>query len=315
MDVLTELLDAVKLGGDVFFRCAFSGPWVMDIGQKPVAEFHLIVEGSCCVSISGRAEPVMLHPGDIVLFPHGHAHVLLDAPETPQSAGYEIMPDMPENYGPVALNGSGPLLGMLCGYFSFDRQGHSALTHALPPFIHIQSEDVAEDFPWLLSTMQFIAHEPKHVRPGTTAVVSRLVAVLFIQILRAYIASSSQASGLLGAIANPRIGKALVAMHGEPGRAWTLGELAEHAGMSRSAFAAGFQSQVNQTPMQYLTEWRMHKARAMLESSRRSMGDIAEACGYQSESSFSKAFKKQFGSSPGAFRRGSSSGLESLESK
>ena len=124
------------------------------------------------------------------------------------------------------------------------------------------------------------------------------------------------ASAMIGALPGARAEPVhAIAMHGEPGRAWTLGELAEHAGMSRSAFAAGFQSQVNQTPMQYLTEWRMHKARAMLESSRRSMGDIAEACGYQSESSFSKAFKKQFGSSPGAFRRGSSSGLESLESK
>ncbi len=309
MDVLADVLDAVKLSGDVFFRCAFSGPWGMQIGQTPAAEFHLIVEGSCLVEIAGLAKPVRLRAGDIVLFPHGQAHVLLDAPETEPLAAEEIVPLPPENYGVVEFGGHGEPMGMLCGYFSFDRQGHSALLRALPPFIHIRGEDVKEEFPWLLTSMQFIDHETKQVRPGTTAVVSRLVEVLFIQILRAYIGSATQAgdepsaAGLLGAIADSRTGRALEAIHKAPEQAWTLEQLARHAGMSRSAFAASFHQQVGQTPMQYLTEWRMHRAKALLASSRSSLGAIAEQCGYQSESSFSKAFKKQFGNSPGGFRR------------
>lgn len=305
MDLLTDILGSVKLSGDVFFRCAFSGPWGMRIEQTPVAEFHLIVEGSCWVGISGRPEPIMLQAGDIVLFPHGHAHVLLDAPETQPVTVQELVPEIPENYGLIEHGDSGRFLGMLCGYFNFDRKGHSALLHALPPFIHIQGRDVSADFPWLQTTMQFIDHETRHFRCGTTAVVSRLVEVLFIQILRAYITTEKRAAGLLGAIADARLGKALASMHREPARPWTLEELAAQAGMSRSSFASTFLRQVGQTPMQYLTEWRMHKARALLETSRSSMGDIAEQCGYQSESSFSRAFKKQFGRSPGAFRKAS----------
>lgn len=303
MDVLTDILNSVKLSGDVFFRCAFTGPWGMQIDQTPAAEFHLLVEGSCLVEISGLTEPVRLRAGDIVLFPHGHAHVLLDAPDTTPLTAHQIVPEIPENYGLVEHGGQGEVVGMLCGYFSFDRHGHSALLQALPPFIHIQGEDAKDDFPWLQISMQFIDYETKHVRPGTTAVVSRLVEVLFIQILRSYIASSAQASGLLGAIADPRTGRALKAMHQQPEQAWTLEQLARHAGMSRAAFAQAFRSQIGQTPMQYLTEWRMHHAKTLLEKTRNSMGTIAEQCGYQSESSFSKAFKKQFGSSPGTFRR------------
>lgn len=303
MDVLSEMLGSMRLSGDVFFRCAFAGPWVMDIGPKPVAEFHLIVAGECSVCIAGLAEPVRLGAGDIVLFPHGHAHVLLDAAATEQGIGHEFIPEQPEAYG-VVHHGSGmPTLDMLCGYFSFDRKGHSALVQALPPFIHIRGEDVGGDFPWLTSTMQFIDYETRHVRPGTAAVVGRLVEVLFIQILRNYIATAEAASGLLGAIADVRLGRALAALHDAPGEGWTLAGLAAEAGMSRSAFAARFLEQVGQTPMQYLTEWRMLRARTLLESSRRNLGDIAEACGYQSESSFSKAFKKQFGQPPGMVRR------------
>lgn len=305
MDVLSDLLASMRLSGDVFFRCAFSGPWGMQIDQTPVAEFHLIVEGSCWVRVAGRPDLVRFSAGDIVLFPHGHAHVLLDAPESPAVAASVIVPEIPADYGTITYGGGGDPVGMLCGYFKFDRRGHTALLMALPPFIHIHAMDVADDFPWLQTTMQFIDYEPRHVRPGTDAVVARLVEVLFMQIMRAYSATSRDAAGLLGAITDARIGRALSCMHAEPGANWTLAQLAGHAGMSRSAFAAGFQQQVGQTPMHYLSEWRMLKARRLLETSRRSMGDIAEACGYQSESSFSKAFKKQFGSSPGMLRRSS----------
>jgi len=302
MDVLTDLLGAMKLRGDIFFRCAFSGPWGMQIFETPVAEFHLIVEGSCWVEVAGESEPVTLNTGDIVVFPHGNAHVLLDALTTEPVAARTIVPQPPKDYGTVQYGGVGKPTGILCGYFSFDRQSHSALLRALPPFIHISADTVAADFPWLQTCMHFINHETHHFRPGTEAVVSRLVEVMFIQIMRATIATSDDAAGLLGAIADPRVGKALNAMHEIPEHPWTLELLAGRAGMSRSAFAAAFLLRVGQTPMQYLTEWRMHRAKHLLASSRNSIGSIAEQCGYQSESAFSKAFKNQFSQSPGAFR-------------
>jgi len=305
VDVLNDMLEAVKLSGDVFFRCDFSGPWGMQIDETPVAEFHLVVEGECWVEIAGYDNRIILQQGDIILFPHGHAHVLLDAPETRPLPASEIIGEFPPDYGTVKFgDGGGKRIGLLCGYFSFDRHGHSALINAFPSFIHLECNRVAADFPWLVTTMQFIDHETRASRPGTEATVRRLVEVLFVQILRAYIETSTDASGLLGAIAEPRLGRALEAMHGKPERHWTLESLASIAGMSRTAFAARFLARVGQPPMQYLTEWRMHCARAILETTRRSMGDIAETCGYMSESSFSKAFKKQFGQSPGAARKG-----------
>ncbi|OIQ02293.1 MAG: hypothetical protein AUK36_07640 [Zetaproteobacteria bacterium CG2_30_59_37] len=304
MDVLAEILDSVKMHGDVFLRCAFAGPWIMEIGQKKVAEFHLIVAGHCYIAIQGFTVPVCLEPGDIVLFPNGHAHVLLDSPDTQASDASLIAPEtLPENLELLTVGEGTEPVSMLCGYFSFDHAGHSALMQALPDFIHIKGELLSGDFPWLKNTVEFINFEAEHFRPGTSAVINRLVEVLFVQILRAYITTSNQSAGLLGAIADVRLGRALKAMHKTPEHAWTLEMLANRAGMSRSAFAAGFLAQVGQTPMQYLTEWRMHKAKTMLQGSHSGIGDIAERCGYQSESSFSKAFKKQFGVSPGSFRK------------
>lgn len=304
MDVLTDFLQAIELRGAVYFRCAFTAPWGLEMQRKPVAEFHLVVSGSCYLGLAGGGDSVLLHPGDIVLFPHGQEHVLVDVPGSPAAGPEVVLPDgMPEHYGPVIYGGGGEPADIICGYFDFDRRTHRALLAALPDFIHIRSEAIGEDFPWLQHTSRFIDHEVGAMRPGNEAVVNRLVEVLFIQIMRAYIASGDDCAGLLGAMADKRLGLALAAMHREPGRAWTLATLGREAGMSRSAFAAAFQEQVGQTPMQYLTEWRMLKARNLLAASHQSMTTIAEACGYQSEASFGKAFKRCFGISPGSYRR------------
>lgn len=303
MDVLNDMLESMKLSGDVFFRCDFSGPWGMQIEQTPVAEFHLVTEGECWVEVSGFDERIILTQGDIIMFPHGHSHVLLDAPDTHPVPANEIVGRFPPGYDTVEYGNGEGRVGILCGYFNFERSGHSALIRALPPFIHLNHQDISADFPWLVSTIQFIDQETKHTRPGTKAVVGRLVEILFVQMLRAYLESAPNASGVLGALADPRLGRALKELHNNPGTAWTLESLANKAGMSRTAFSARFQECVDQTPMQYLTELRMHRAKALLGTTRRNLGDIAEACGYLSESSFSRAFKKQFGLPPGTIRK------------
>lgn len=303
MDALTDILKSLHLNGGVYFRCELSGPWGMDIGQTPVAEFHVITRGACWVNVESENAPVYLNAGDLVFFPHGHAHLLQDSLTTKAIPPADIIGNQPiENYGPVIYGSGSNPANILCGYFDFDRTVQSPLLNALPPFIHLKGTDATE-FSWLQTTINFISHEIRNTRPGSEAVVNRLVEVLFTQIIRAYITQTETPPGFLGAIADPKLGLALNAMHQHPEHYWSVDSLAEQAGMSRTAFAQRFQSVSKQTPMHYLTMWRMQKAREMLSSSNMSMLAIAEKVGYQSEASFGKAFKNCIGISPGACRR------------
>jgi AraC-like DNA-binding protein len=303
MDALTDMLGSLRLSGGVYFRCVLSAPWGMDIGQTPVAEFHVIVSGSCWLKVAGEDKPICLEAGDVVVFPHGHAHVLLDAPESLALPAETIIGSQNiEHYGPVVYGNGGMTANILCGYFEFDRKINSPLLDALPSVIHIKGADAAE-LSWLQATINFICHETRASGHGTEAVVNRLVEVLFIQIMRAYITQSKMPLGILSAIADPKTGLALNAMHQKPEYNWTLDELAQQAGMSRTAFSQRFHALAGQPPMHYLTMWRMQKAKELLESGNVTMLAIAEQAGYQSEASFSKAFKKCMGMSPGACRR------------
>lgn len=248
-------------------------------------------------------DPIPLHCGDLVAFPHGDAHALVDSPDgIALPAEHIIEGQNLDNYGPVVYGGNGLPATILCGYFRYDRENRHPLLAALPPLIHIRQADSYE-FTWLQTALNFMIHETRTARPGAEVVVDRLVEVLFIQMVRAYIEQSQMPAGILAAICDKQIGAALHQMHHAPAHAWTLDSLARHAGMSRSAFVSRFNQLVNQTPMQYLTFWRMQKARKLLTEARLSTSAVAELVGYQSEAAFSKAFKKVVGTGPGAFRR------------
>lgn len=303
MDALTNILKAMRLSGGIYFRCELSGPWGMDIPQTPVAEFHVVTRGTCWMDVVGEALPVCLNAGDLVLFPHGHAHLLLDSLSAKAISPEDIIGEQSiEHYGPVVYGQGGNQANILCGYFEFDRDEKSPLLQALPAFIHIKGTDATE-FSWLQTTINFISHEIRNTQLGTAAVVNRLVEVLFTQIIRAYIAQTQTPVGVLSAMADAKLGSALNAMYQHPEYCWSIESLAKVAGMSRTAFSHHFHTLVGQTPMHYLTQWRMQKAKMLLETNNISMLSIAEQSGYQSEAAFSKAFKKCMGLSPGACRR------------
>jgi AraC family transcriptional regulator, activator of mtrCDE len=146
-------------------------------------------------------------------------------------------------------------------------------------------------------------HETRVARPGAEAVVNRLAGVLFVQMVRAHIEQSKSPPAMLAAIADKQVGAALELMHQAPQDGWTLEMLARRAGMSRSALAARFHQLVGETPMQYLTMWRMQRARGLLGETSLGTAAIAERVGYLSEAAFSKAFKKVVGKGPGGYRR------------
>ncbi len=303
MDALTDIMKSLHLGGSIYFRCELTAPWGMDIGQTPVAEFHVVTRGACWIKVRGEVEPICLHAGDLVVFPHGHAHLLLDAPDSEAIPSAVLIGNQTtENYGPVIYGQGGSPANILCGYFEFDRKSKSPLLDALPTLIHLKGTDATE-FSWLQTTINFISYEIRSARIGTEAVVNRLVEVLFTQILRAYIEQTKTHTGILGAIADDKLGLAMNAMHQQPEFPWSLDSLSQCAGMSRTAFTQRFNTLAQQTPIYYLTMLRMQKAKKMLTSSNQSMLAIAERVGYQSEASFGKAFKKCMGISPGACRR------------
>lgn len=303
MDVLSDILKSIRLGGGVYFRCEFSAPWGMEIKPTPVAEFHVIVSGNCWLRMPGRTNPISLQGGDLVAFPHGNAHSLVDTPEGVALPAEQILQGQNlDHYGPVRYGGDGFPASVLCGYFQFDRDNPHPVVTALPSLIHIRGTD-NYDFAWLQTALNFMIHETTAAKPGVEAVVNRLAEVLFVQMIRAYVQQSKTPPGMLAAIADKQIGAALQFMHQAPQQPWTLATLAHQAGMSRSAFAARFSQRVGQTPMQYLTFWRMQRAREQLAATHLSIAGIAESVGYQSEAAFNKAFKKAVGTGPGAYRR------------
>jgi AraC-like DNA-binding protein len=303
MDVLSDVLTSIHLGGGVYFRCEMSAPWGMAIERTSAAEFHVIVRGNCWLRIAGEKEPIPLQGGDVVAFLHGGAHRLVDAPDREARPAAEILQGQSlEHYGPVTYGGGGQRASILCGYFEFDRDSLHPLVAALPAFIHLRGTETSE-FAWLQTALNFMIHETMAAKPGAEAVVTRLAGVLFVQIVRAYIEQAKSPPAMLAAIADRQVGAALAIMHKEPAKPWTLNSLARGAAMSRSALAARFHQLVGDTPMQYLTMWRMQLARKLLAETALSTAAIAERVGYQSEAAFSKAFKKAAGAGPGAYRR------------
>lgn len=303
MDALTDILNSLRLKGGIYFQCLFSGPWGMNIEKTSVAEFHIITRGNCWLKLKDEEKLICLEAGDVVVFPHGQAHVLLDSPDGVALPVEDVIGNQQvEGYGPVIYGSGGVSVNILCGYFEFDSRVHSPLIDALPMFIHIKGADATE-LSWLQTTINFICYETKEPRNGTQAVVNRLVEVMFIQIMRAYFVRSTQLSGILAALADSKVGLALNAIHQHPEKDWTLEMLAKFAGMSRTAFSKRFHELAKVTPMHYLTMWRMQKAKDALLSTNSNIQVIAENIGYQSEASFSKVFKKYIGNSPGAYRR------------
>lgn len=303
MDPLSDILGAVRLGGGVHFRCEFAAPWGMSMTATSDMPFHVVVRGNFWLRLADRDEPLALRAGDLVVLPHGGAHALLDSPDGAARPVEEVIAGQSlDHYGPVTNDGQGEPASILCGYFRCSRDSRHPVLAALPDVIHIRHSG-RHDLAWLQTSLDFMIHETRTARPGAEAVVDRLVGVLFIQMVRAYVEQAEAPPGMLAAFADPQIGAALELMHRSPKDDWTLERLARRVGVSRSAFAERFVQLVGQTPMQYLTFWRMQLARKLLAESRLSTAAIAERVGYRSEASFGKAFKKAAGTGPGAYRR------------
>ena len=306
MDVLSDVLGALRLRGSLYFSTEFSRPWglrVPTLGR--VARFHLVVRGTCWIRVEGMDEPIHLESGDLILIPHGAEHVLADTPDTPCRTVDEVVKAAGfTGQGALVFGGedAGGPTRLVCGHFAFDEGLHHPLLAQLPPALVVRWDESVRDSP-LEDAFRFVAREVQEARPGHEAVVQRLSEVLFVQAVRFWADHAEADEGLLAALSDPRLGGALSAMHEAPGQRWTLETLSRRAAMGRSAFAERFREVVGETPLQYLTQWRMQRAKRLLEDSHLTLERVATTVGYESAAAFSRVFKKITGSSPGAYRR------------
>ncbi|MES2950972.1 MAG: AraC family transcriptional regulator [Pseudomonadota bacterium] len=303
-DLLGEALHLMRLNGTLYCRSELSAPWAIDLPPiEGCMMFHIVTSGHGWLEVAG-SEPRLLQPGSLTLIPHGAGHRIYSDTHTPAQGLFNIpVEQVSERYEVLRYGGGGAMTHAMCGVVRFDHVAAQRLIAHLPSVLQVDtwSEDDAN---WLQSTLRFIAKEAGASRPGGETVITRLADILVIQALRVWLDTAPEAQrGWLAALRDPQIGKALSLMHRVPEQAWTVDALADKVAMSRSAFSARFTSLVGEPAMQYLTQWRMHLARAHLQHSAESLGRVAERFGYQSEPAFCRAFKRVFGVSPGSARQ------------
>lgn len=314
MDVLTDVLQTVRVSSLCYGRVELGAPWGVAVERSEAASFHVVLRGNCWLEVEGRSELTALTSGDLFALPHGHAHVLRDSPDTAARPLSELIGACSQSVGATLRVGdgtNGSVSTLVCGAFQFEDRRNNPLLNVLPPLVLVRGED-GRAVQWLEPTLQFMACEAASGRPGARTVISRLADILFIQIVRAFLASTPEnRQGWLRALSEPQIGSALSLIHQDPQHTWTVATLASKVGMSRSTFAGRFAELVGEPPLHYVTRWRMQKAAALLREGSATLSDIADRVGYESEAAFSKAFKRWVGTAPGAYRKAARSGAAS----
>ena len=322
MDVLSQVLKAVKLDGAIFYTAECSAPWgfrsppsrimapYLSPDPKHVIIYHLLTEGRGYAHVEGDGRPVPLNAGDIVVFPHGDPHILGNgSPVKPVDSAKELQRILSEDLKVSRYGGGGELTRIVCGYMTCEPQLSGILLGGLPPLIKVSIRDDASG-QWLENSIRYSVDNADASRSGGEAVLAKLSEVLFIETLRRYVAQLPQEqSGWLAGVRDPEVGKALALLHRKPAHPWTIAALATEVGISRSVLAERFRRYLSETPIAYLTRWRLQLGAQMLRSTSSSVAQVAAEVGYESEPSFNRAFKRVTGVTPGRWRDGHAASL------
>jgi len=302
--LLDNLLHSIRFRSSVYFRPEFRAPWGFSLGDKGTT-FHIVVSGRCWLEVKGVAKPVQLSAGDFVVMPRGALHVMRDAPTTRSTEFFDLFQNgLPDKPWAFCAGGEGAVTKLVCGGMQFENGATDPLLSILPPFIHVKrrSQGAAT---WLRATVTHVLAELESGRAGAVVVITRLADILFIQAVRAYLDENIETaeSGLLAALRDQQIGRAMALLHEQPHQPWTVARLANRVALSRSAFAARFTQLVGEPPLRYLTRLRLNVAIARLHLKNDKLSVIAAAAGYESVAAFTKAFKRYLGVTPGEYRR------------
>jgi len=302
-DPLGETLHLLRLTGTLYCRSELTAPWGIELPAfEGYMMFHVVTGGHCWLEVEGEA-PRQLQQGSLALVPHGNGHCIRSNPSGEVVALFDIpVEQVSDRYEIMRYGGAGELTHLTCGVVRFDHVAGRQLIALLPRVLQIDTWN-ADEGSWLQSTLRFIAREARELRPGGETVITHLADILVIQAIRAWIDSVPETErGWLAALRDKQVGRALAAIHREPEKDWSVASLAKEVGMSRSGFSARFTNLVGESAKRYLTRWRMQIARIQLQESPDSLAVLAARFGYQSEAAFSRAFKREFGVSPGSVR-------------
>ena len=316
MDALSEMLKALRLTSGIFLEVEFTAPWCIDSAPDerdnahllPDAEhisiYHLVTEGRCRAKLPGAEPPIDLEAGDLILFPHGDGHLLgSDLHLTPRVAAQLVERSPSGGLARIRYGGGGARTRFVCGYMACDKRMCKPLLGALPRMLKVSLRDspAAE---WIEAAIRRAASETHAPSAGGDVVLARLAELLFVEGLREYVRSLPESQqGWLAGLRDPHVGRALALLHSDPARGWGVETLAQETGLSRSALADRFVALIGEPPMQYLTGWRMALAAQALSTGNDAVARIAERVGYESEAAFNRAFKREFGTPPAAWRR------------
>jgi len=325
MDVLSDVLNAVRMTGAIYFDIDASSPWIGESPPTPriaasimpqaehIISFHAVISGSCWAAIGDDSlPPVRVDAGDIIVFPGGASNVLSS------SKGARSEPNMGMYYNPVDDNlpftvmhgGGGPdRTRFICGYLGCDTRPFNPLLSALPPMLCARKPADGRD--WVIDMFKLALAEGGSHRVGGETILAKLSELMFVEVIRTHIESLPEDSrGWLSGLRDRHVGEALRLIHSRPGEGWTLDRLAQRIGLSRTTFSARFTHYVGVSPMQYVARWRLQLAARLLERPGASIAQAAAEVGYESEAAFNRAFKKFVGVPPGAWRKGRNGGGE-----
>ena len=320
MDALSDVLRVVRLSGAVYLDAEFTTPWCLfgqaDAalcaaflpGSERVISYHLITEGSCSARLANDPDSaIQLNAGELLVVPQGEAHIFgssLDLP--PGLAGPLLAGQLQTTPGQVmklCYGGGGAPTCIVCGFLACNDTLSNPLLCSLPRIFKVDMRSDPQSA-WLESALRFAAAEAAHVRAGSVTVLARLSELLFVEAVRRCIdALPADRKGWLAGLRDRFVGRALSMLHAQPGHSWTVDELAQKVGLSRSALAQRFTELLGQPPMQYLARWRLQLASLELLNGSKSLVAVAEQVGYDSEAAFSRAFKREFGMPPATWRK------------
>jgi AraC-like DNA-binding protein len=313
MDALSEILSAVKIQGALFFNGEFTAPWCFSAPHANVIApylspdaghliiYHCVTEGSAYAKLAGGQRET-LTAGDIVIFPHGNAHLLGNGESVePEDARHLL--GKGERLRLVRFGGGGAITRFVCGFMACEKRLCEILLSGLPTVlrVHIGNDPAGK---WLENSIRFSVDRENEERAGSGVVLAKLSEILLVEALRRYINSLPEdQTGWFAGARDPAIGRALTLLHKDPAQSWTVSNLAKKCGMSRTRLAERFRYFLGQSPIAYLTHWRMMMGADILQSTENSIAQVAEAVGYCSEAAFNRAFKRQFDCPPAQFRR------------
>jgi AraC-like DNA-binding protein len=315
MDAFSEILSGVKLNGAVFFTAKFSAPWgfttptwnqfaaAVAPGAEHLVPFHLLIEGTSHIELF-EGGSIALSPGDVVIFPHGDAHHMSDNKSTRRpfpNYGIRAKVDA-RDLSPLHAGGGGEVSRFVCGYMTCDPELCRPILSGLPPVFKVNIRTDSSGT-WLESSILHLVEEAASGRVGSEAMLAKLSEALFVDTLRRYVASlPEQQVGWLAGTRDPVVGKSLRLLHSRVAHPWTIADLADEVGISRSALVERFTRYLAEPPMTYLMKWRLHLAARALEKTSKGVAEIAADVGYESEAAFNRAFKREFGRPPGRYR-------------